>query len=224
MLRLFAFLILSILVAGHFIWLIERRRNPEFPQTYLKGVWEGIWWATITVTTVGYGDKVPTGRLGRIFGMVWVFAGLFIIANFTAGVTTQLTLQTLNGIIKGPEYLRGKDVVTVAGSTSDAWLNNERIGHRTVETIEEAYGLLDSGSVQAIVYDHPVLLYYALQNEDKGYIVPGEAFNKEDYGIAYPTGSPLREDINRALLTLLENGTYEQIYSKWYGYGDDSAQ
>lgn len=217
LLRLFAFLILSILIAGHIIWLIERRRNPEFPQTYLKGVWEGIWWATISVTTVGYGDKVPTGRLGRIFGMFWVLAGLFIIANFTAGVTSQLTVQKLEGSINGPEDLRGKQVVTVAGSTSDTWLEDERIGHRAVDTIEEAYELLDSGSVQAVVYDHPVLLYYALQNEDKGYIVPGEAFNTEDYGLAFPSDSPLREDINRALLVLLENGTYEQIYSKWYG-------
>jgi len=61
------------------------------------------------------------------------------------------------------------------------------------------------------------LLYYALQNEEKGLIVPGEAFNKEDYGIAFPTGSLLREEINRALLILVENGTYEQIYTKWYG-------
>ena len=217
LLRLFTFLVISIVIAGHIIWLIERRRNPEFPQTYLRGVWEGIWWAAVTVTTVGYGDKTPTGRIGRLFGMFWMFAGLFIIANFTAGVTSQLTLQGLQGVINGPEDLAGKQVVTVAGSTSDAWLLEKRIGHRAVDTIEEAYELLDSGTFQAVVYDYPVLLYHALQNEDKGYIVPGEAFNKEDYGIAFPTGSPQREEINRALLLLIENGTYDQIYAKWYG-------
>lgn len=217
LLRLFAFLVLSILIAGHAIWLIERRRNEEFPQTYLKGVWEGIWWAAVTVTTVGYGDRTPIGRLGRLFGMFWMFAGLFIIANFTAGVTSQLTLQGLQGAINGPEDLPGKQVVTVAGSTSDAWLESEGIGHQTVAAIEEAYELLDSGRVDAVVYDHPVLLYYTLQNQDKDYVVAGEVFNEEDYGMAFPHGSPLREEVNRALLVLLENGTYDQIYTKWYG-------
>ena len=65
LLRLFVFLVLSILIAGHVIWLIERRRNEEFPQTYLRGVSEGIWWAAVTVTTVGYGDRTPIGRIGR---------------------------------------------------------------------------------------------------------------------------------------------------------------
>ncbi|MCB0074380.1 MAG: hypothetical protein KDE20_23100, partial [Caldilineaceae bacterium] len=52
LLRLFGFLLLVILVAGHIIWLLERRRNDQFPQAYLPGVWEGIWWAAVTVTTV----------------------------------------------------------------------------------------------------------------------------------------------------------------------------
>jgi polar amino acid transport system substrate-binding protein len=217
LLRLFVFMVLTILIAGHIIWLIERRRNEEFPQTYLRGVSEGIWWAAVTVTTVGYGDRTPIGRPGRLFGIFWMFAGLFIIANFTAGVTSQMTLQTLQGTINGPQDLPGKQIVTVAGSTSDEWLTSEGIRHQTVETIEEAYNLLDAESVQAVVYDHPVLLYYAQQNEDKDLLVPGGPFNVEDYGIAFPEGSPLREEVNRALLILTENGAYDQIYSKWYG-------
>jgi ABC-type amino acid transport substrate-binding protein len=217
LLRLFAFLLFSILIAGHIIWLIERKRNEAFPQSYLHGVWEGIWWAAVTVTTVGYGDKTPTGRPGRVFGILWMFAGLFIIANFTAGVTSQLTLQTLQGSINGPDDLPGKQIATVEGSTAAEWLAVQRIGHTAVETIEEAITLLDSEQVQAVVYDHPVLLYYTLQNENEDCIVPGGSFNQEDYGIALATGSPLREEINRALLTLFENGTYNRIYNKWYG-------
>lgn len=63
----------------------------------------------------------------------------------------------------------------------------------------------------------PVLLYQVSQNPDKNYTVPGGAFHSEDYGIALPENSPLRERLNRALLRLHENGTYEQIYNKWYG-------
>lgn len=216
-LRILAGLIINVIVGAHVIWLIERRRNPEFPRSYPKGVWEGIWWSAVTITTVGYGDKIPISRLGRVVAMFWMFAGLFIIANFTAGVTTELTFQRLHGTINGPEDLPGKHIVTVEGSTANAWLTDRRIKHSTVETVDDAYALLDNRIAQAVVYDYPVLLFRALQHPDRGYIVPGDAFNTEVYGIALPQGSPLREEINRSLLRLKEGGVYDEIYAKWYG-------
>jgi polar amino acid transport system substrate-binding protein len=47
--------------------------------------------------------------------------------------------------------------------------------------------------------------------------VVGSPFNEEVYGIAVNQGSPLREQINRALLQLREDGTYDVIYAKWFG-------
>lgn len=204
--RLFSFLLVVVIVAGHVIWLLERKRDSDFPKAYLPGVWEGIWWAAVTVTTVGYGDRTPRGIFGRIFGLFWMFAGLFIIANFTAGVTSRLTVQQIQGAINGPQDLPGKIVVTVEGSTADQWLTEEEISHRTTTTIDEAYTLLDDGHVQAVVYDYPVLRYYANLDDGKAQVA-GPPFNQEDYGIAFPTGSPLREEINRALLQLREDGT-----------------
>lgn len=115
LLELFAFLTLVIVIAGHVIWLLERQRDADFPKSYVKGVWEGIWWAAVTVTTVGYGDKTPRGIFGRTFGLIWMFAGLFIIANFTANVTSRLTVEQIEGAINGPQDLPGKIVVTVEG-------------------------------------------------------------------------------------------------------------
>ena len=220
-LRILTGLVITIIIAAHIIWIIERQRNPEFPQSYFKGVWEGLWWSAVTVTTVGYGDKIPIDRLGRIFGIFWMLVGLFLIANFTASVTSELTFQRLQGVIDGPEDLYGKQVTTVTGSTANEWLTKRGIRHSTVETIEDAYALLDSKDVQAVVYDYPVLLYQAVQNPEKDYSVPGGPFNTEDYGIAFPEGSPLRESVNRALLRLHENGVYDQIFNKWYGVAFD---
>lgn len=217
LLALFAALLLVIIFAGHVIWLLERRRNDDFPSDYMAGVWQGIWWAAVTVTTVGYGDKTPRGVAGRIFGLLWMFAGLFIIANFTAGVTTRMTVQVIQGAINGPQDLPGKVVVTVEGSTADMWLTEQRIPHRTVEVVDDAYDMLYAGAAQAVVYDYPVLRYHAINSRDGRAEVVGNPFNEEDYGIALPEGSALREKINRALLQLREDGTYDAIYSKWFG-------
>ncbi|MFN2117435.1 MAG: transporter substrate-binding domain-containing protein [Candidatus Promineifilaceae bacterium] len=220
-LRILAGLLLTIIIAAHIIWLVERRRQDDFPQSYLKGIWEGIWWSVVTVTTVGYGDKIPGGRLGRVFAILWMLTGLFLIANFTAAITSELTVQRLEAKIERPEDLYGKRVTTVVGSTADEWLTAEGIRHTTVATIEEAYLLLDAQNVQAVVYDRPVLLYDSYKNPDKNYAVSENAFNTEVYGFALPQGSSLQETINRALLRALESGEYDRLYNKWFGVDYD---
>ncbi|MCH9769444.1 MAG: potassium channel family protein [Gammaproteobacteria bacterium] len=54
----------------------------------IKSAWDGIWWALATVSTVGYGDVVPSSLFGRLIGAVLVLLGLgvfvIITANFLA--------------------------------------------------------------------------------------------------------------------------------------------
>ncbi len=208
--------LILIIIIGHIVWLVERRHNPDFPSSYFKGVWEGIWWSAVTLTTVGYGDKTPTGALGRLIGLLWMFAGLFVIANFTAAVTTQLTLNELQAPVDGVEDLPGKKIVTVEGSTSAEWLTEKRLPYETVENIDNAYNMLESRQVDAIVYDGPVLMYKMATSEPGKFLVVGDLFSHESYAIVLPTGSPYENDINQALLELFEDGTYDAIYDKWY--------
>lgn len=217
LLRLLAFVLALLIIVGHLVWLFERKRNPEFPKDYVHGIWAGMWYAGVTVTTVGYGDKTPKSIPGRLVGLVWMFAGLFVIANFTAGVTAQLALRELRGAINGPQDLPGKRVLAVEGTTGDAWLTSQGVPHFTVKTIDDAYPELTAGSADAVVYDYPVLLYYSINDGQHKTQLAGGPFNLENYGIAVPTGGPLREDINRALLKLHENGVYKEIYTRWFG-------
>jgi ABC-type amino acid transport substrate-binding protein len=211
------FVALLIVIIAHVIWLIERGRNPEFPKDYLRGVGEGIWWAVVTVVTVGYGDRTPKRTLGRIVAMGWMFAGIFLIAQLTATITSRLTVESLQGQINGLNDLPGKRVVTVANTTADQFLSANAVAHTTVPQISDAYAQLERGQADAVVFDAPILNYYA-SNAGKGKVrMAGEMFKPELYGIALPLGSPHREAINRAILEIFTDGTYQALTQRWFG-------
>ena len=210
--------ILTLLVMAHIIWLVERKSNENMPSSYLGGIWESLWWSLSTIATLEYGDKEkPDSIFKRLLAMAFVVFGIILIAQFTASITASLTVKQLTGVINGPTDLPGKRIGTVGGSTAAIYLEEVGIGYTSVEQIDAAYELLESDRLDAIVYDAPVLLYYAV-NEGKGKVqVVGPIFNRETYGIALPTGSDFRESINNELLRLRQNGTYDQIYQKWFG-------
>jgi polar amino acid transport system substrate-binding protein len=77
--------------------------------------------------------------------------------------------------------------------------------------------LLDSGEVDAVVYDAPVLQYYA-SHEGRGNVaVVGNVFHGESYGFALTEQGNLREPVDRAMLALRESGVYYRIHRKWFG-------
>lgn len=44
-----------------------------------KSLWDSMWWAFMTFTTVGYGDQYPTSICGRFFGIALVMAAVFVV-------------------------------------------------------------------------------------------------------------------------------------------------
>jgi voltage-gated potassium channel len=72
--------ILLALVGAVVIWLVDKH---DFPSLGLA-----IWWSLQTVTTVGYGDIVPTTDVGRVVGGVELVLSVSFIAFLTAGVTS----------------------------------------------------------------------------------------------------------------------------------------
>ncbi len=207
-----------ILVAiAHAVWLVERR-NPTgmlAHRSYYPGIFEACWWAAATLATQA--DQMPRAALARVVAVFWMFTSVVFIAYFTAAVTSNLTVQQLQGEINGPGDLPGKRVATVKGSTSAEYLRQHNIEPSEFAKVEEAFQALLAGEADAVVYDAPVLLYFA-SHEGKGKAqTVGSIFRKENYGIVFPDKSPLRKRVNEALLKLKESGQYDELYAKWFG-------
>lgn len=214
--QLFFVAILIVLVLGNVLWLIERHGNPRFRKNYLPAIGEGLWGAMLIIATGEHGDRDAPGVIKRILVVATWLLGIVLIAQLTATVTSSQTVARLQSEIRGPSDLPGKRIATVPGTVAADYLTQLGLPYAEVTSADQGYTMLMQGQVEAIVYDAPTLQYWAAKRGNGALQVVGPIFRPEKYGIAVSRGSPLRKQINEALLTLFENGRYEEIYTKWF--------
>jgi polar amino acid transport system substrate-binding protein len=218
-LHMFAFLAVVLFVVAVLVWLFERKRNPEqFDKDAIKGIGEGFWWAVVTMTSVGYGDRVPTTIGGRVLAITWMFAGIIMISLFIAAITTTLTVSHLRSeVLGGPDDLARLRVATVPGSTSEAYLRRNNISYRNYPALLEALRAVANGEIDAVVYDAPLLRYLAkTQLQGRVDVLPF-TFDRQDYAIALPFGSPLRQPMNRLILQKVHEPAWQSILDRYLG-------
>ncbi len=208
--------LMMVIIPAHVVWLLERNHPSGLLKhpAYFPGIFDALYWASTTLATQG-GD-MPRHWLSRLITVLWMFIAIVFVAFYTAQLTANLTVQQIQGTINGPDDLHGKKVAATRGSTAVSILGELRANVQEVASIDDAYKALDEKEVDAIVFDAPVLLYYAA-NDGKGKVqLIGQPFRKEDYGIAFRNGSELRKRVNNVLLVLREDGTYQKLYDKWF--------
>lgn len=208
-----------LLLAAVLIWLCERRVNPEhFSPGPLRGITDGLWWAAVTLTTVGYGDKAPKTRAGRMIGVVWMFAAVILIALFTAQVTSALTVTSLSGRVRGPADLAHVRVGTIEDSPGQALLR-AKFGVIAAGYPGFGQGLaaLDHGDIDAFVGVEPVLRYEIAGSFPGRLAVVGEPFMRIDYVFAFPMNSEIRKQVNRVILSYIETDDWKYTLRRYLG-------
>lgn len=77
--------LIAIVVFG----IVQHLVDPDTFET----VWDGMWWATQTVTTVGYGDIVPDDTAGQVMAAVMMIGGLSLFAVVTGAITSEFVAR-----------------------------------------------------------------------------------------------------------------------------------
>ena len=91
--------------------IVMRFADPDnFPSLGLA-----VWWALQTVTTVGYGDVVPTTNAGRVVGGLVMVIGVSFIAFLTAGVTSTVIQRGQAGADEAERLREERDFQTLLG-------------------------------------------------------------------------------------------------------------
>jgi polar amino acid transport system substrate-binding protein len=212
---LMAILGLLIVIPGHLAWFAERHhKEPTFSTHYFPGIFQAMAWAL--GAAAGQQGDAPRSSYGKILSAIAVFVSLLFLTYWQAELTSSFTVQQLQGGISGPGDLPGKLVGTTTGSTSAAYLKTHGSKIQEFEKIAEAFEAMEKGKIEAVVFDAPVLLYYA-STAGRGKVrVVGTMFKKENYGIVFPRGSELRKKVNEALLKMREDGSYDELYARWF--------
>jgi polar amino acid transport system substrate-binding protein len=205
-----------LLAAGMLMWRFERGQEGYFARPAKQAMFPAFWWALNLVVNGGFEERVPRSVLGRIFGVLLVVSSLFAVSLVVARITATLTVAEIQSSVNSVNDLYGKKVGTTRGSTASAYLDRRDLKHRQYDDLASLLAAFESGALEAVVFDAPVLAYYVNTAQGDAALA-GPVFLRENYGILLPSGSDLAEPLNQSLLRLRENGTYDRIYRKWFG-------
>ncbi len=198
-------LMFVLAIVGTLMWLVERKRNSEqFPTHPLLGIGNGIWFALVTMTTVGYGDRTPVTPAGRVIAGAWMLIALITVSSLTAGIATALTVSQLGTTaVSTADELRSR---RVAGTISNSFARNHGAIAVPVADLPAAIELVKAGEAEAVVFDRPALEHYLSNHPEVELEVSPRRYKERGYGFAVNQGSPLRARMDIALLKLREEG------------------
>ena len=212
-------LVVCLFLVGNGMWLVERKHNPEqFPAGYVPGVGNGMWFALVTLTTVGYGDRAPSTPAGRVIAGIWMLISLIAVSSLIGGLATAFTLalsEIPSESLASPADLQGVRMAVVEGTTGEQWGAAYRAQLIRQSSLKDAIALVLEGKAAGAIFDHPALAYYLSQNPDLDLRLATFNLNSENFGFVLPPNSPLQPELDQTILRLKEDGNIETITERW---------
>lgn len=212
-LRLLMWSVLGLLILGHLMWWVDRRSpHSDMSPGYLRGVWDGTWWATVTVTTVGYGDTSPKTTGGRVVAMLAMLGGLFLVGAFVSEVTSALQSGRATTVVADVGDLGDRPVAVVEGSSYAGYLDDRNVETVGYDTQADAFQAAADGDLDIAVADKFTLeavgSSYGLRSTD-------DPLYSEFIAFGIVEDSPLQNDINAVLSDLHQQGVVHEIVERW---------
>ncbi|RYM32168.1 transporter substrate-binding domain-containing protein [Brumimicrobium glaciale] len=211
-------LILILFIFGFLTWRFERIGNEEEFGDGINGLWSGFWWAAVTMTTVGYGDKSPKTTGGRIVALIWMFTAVIIISGLTASIASSLTVTELESRSNDIATFKKRKLGTVQTSSSHEWMKDNFYNNsKLYERKEDLLPALLNGEVEAVVYDLPLLREMVKSDTANKFDVLPLTFNPQYYAIGMKPNinDTLKKKINTFLLKHTESLEWKVVLGEY---------
>ncbi|TAI47643.1 ion channel [Flagellimonas allohymeniacidonis] len=211
-------LLLILLSFGTILWFVERRSNRYQFRPGILGLFDGLWWAAVTMTTVGYGDKAPKTNLGKTIAIIWMFTAVIIISSFTATIASTLTVNSLEGEISSLEQLKTVASVGVVGASSGADFleQNGFRNTRLFRSPHEALLALSKKEVNALVYDRTAMdhLIQYLQLNENVQLLP-LSFEEGYRSFMMPKEHEFFDDLNQEIIFQIQQDSWSGLLASY---------
>ena len=213
-LRVILLLLLILLSFGTILWLLERKNNKYQFRPGVKGLLDGLWWAAVTMTTVGYGDKAPKTNAGKTIAIIWMFTAVIIISSFTATIASTLTVNTLDADIKGLADLAVVDKIGIVGaSEGENFLRKHNIvPHQIYRTPQQGLRALSRKEIDVLVHHKLQLKYLIRTNQFEGKVhLLNFGFEDRYRSFMLPKANPIFEELNLKMIEKLEEPWWKEV-------------
>ncbi len=199
-----------MLITGFLMWIIERNGSSSHFHKKIKGVFDGFWWSAVTLTTVGYGDKVPKTAPGRVLGFAWMFISIVMASSLTAGITAILTQGSKIEEINTASDLIGKRVGVLARSPNESFLLKAGVSPTVFSSFEEGVNMLENDEIDYIIGDRLVL--NRIKSTHQGYkrlVLLQRPLKIDYYCFVFHKDSPLKRVIDPEIIKIIQSPAWQ---------------
>ncbi|KAK1405102.1 Glutamate receptor [Heracleum sosnowskyi] len=214
-------LILAITIYNGFvIWLIERKNSPRLQGSATDQAGILIWLSFTTLFSLN-GGKLHS-NLSRLAIVVWLFVALIITQSYTASLTSMLTVKKLEPTISDIETLKTTNAIVGYGKGAfvakylEEVLGFKSYNLKNFSSPHEYAQALKTGEIAAGFLNGSYLKLF-LAKYCKSFVVAGPTYKVGGFGFAFPKGSPMVNDVNKALLGVFESGKLRELEDKMIG-------
>ncbi len=125
---------LGLLVAmGVAMWIAERPMRSTRHDSAVASLRDGVYWAVVTMTTVGYGDKTPKTNSGRAIAILRMLTSVALVSILSTAIVSRMTVERLSSARRLTEAdLIGRRLAAVANSSGAEFLDDAQARLRAV--------------------------------------------------------------------------------------------
>jgi polar amino acid transport system substrate-binding protein len=209
-----------LVLIGVLMWVFERKRrlaaNPH--ERAVTSLSDGIYWAAVTMTTVGYGDVTPLTPVGRFIAVIWMLGSLTLISLLTTSLVARMTADAVTSApIAQTSDLDGKRLAAVADSSGAEYLDEEHLHYTKYINLKDALASLVGGKSDAVV-NSVGTLQYAISTYFSGVIpMPSGVLAPAYMAFALPPNSSLKKPLDRALIEITASASWRLLEPSYFG-------
>ena len=214
---LVAFTAALLVAMGVAMWLVERPKESAH-ESAVASLRDGVYWAVVTMTTVGYGDKTPKTTRGRMIAIAWMLASVALISILSTSIVSKMTADRLaGGALLSDADLDGKRLAAVAHSSGAEYLDERHLRYAPFDDLAGALTALAAGRADAVVNSIGTLQYLIAARFGRTIEAPEGVLAPAYMAFALPRGSALKEPLDHALIEITASPEWRRIEQSYFG-------